>query len=54
MKVPMSSIEEQEVLADILDNAFGKKIAAQELSEVLMRIDRIKKAMLGRAFRGLL
>lgn len=51
--VRITSLEEQQVVADVLDSLFEKEQQAKEAAEaVLDQIDTMKKSVLARAFRG--
>ena len=46
------SIEEQKEIVRIVDNLLGNEQQAKDLSDVIEKIDLMKKAILARAFRG--
>lgn len=50
--MPLCSIKEQELIISILDNIIEQEQQAQELCDVIEKIDVMKKAILARAFRG--
>ncbi|MGG1554572.1 restriction endonuclease subunit S [Paenibacillus ferrarius] len=50
--IPVPSVPEQYEIVRMLDSLFDKEQKAKELSEVIDKIDYIKKAILARAFRG--
>lgn len=50
--VPIPSLEEQREIVRILDNLLESEQRAKELSNVIEKIDLMKKAILARAFRG--
>jgi len=50
--IPTPSLPEQEEIVRILNGIFVKEQQARELSDVLEKIDLMKKAILARAFRG--
>lgn len=52
IKLNIPSIIEQQEIVRILDNFFEKEQKANELCDVIDKIDLIKKSILARAFRG--
>lgn len=52
LTIPFCSIKEQEQVVFILDNIIDQEQQAQELCDVIEKIDLMKKAILARAFRG--
>lgn len=50
--IPIPSLPEQKEIVRILDNLLEKEQKSKELSEVVEKIDLMKKAILARAFRG--
>lgn len=52
LNIPVPSLEEQHEIVNILDSFFDKEQKAKELSDVVDKLDIIKKAILARAFRG--
>ena len=53
LQVPVPTIDEQEIIASILTDLFGKEQQAVEAAkQVLDQIDTMKKSILARAFRG--
>lgn len=50
--VPMCGIEEQKEIVRILDNIFEKEKKAQELIDVIEKIELMKKTILDQAFHG--
>jgi type I restriction enzyme S subunit len=51
-KVLLPSIKEQQEIVHILDNILENEQRAKELSDVIEKIDLIKKSILAQAFRG--
>ncbi|RUS48587.1 restriction endonuclease subunit S [Cohnella sp. AR92] len=54
LKVPIPTIPEQQEVVLILDKLFSKEHEIKELVDVIDQIEGMKKAILARAFRGLL
>lgn len=53
VRIRMTSLEEQQVIVEILDKVFERELQAKEAAEaVLNQIDTMKKSILARAFRG--
>lgn len=52
LNIPVPSLEEQHEIVNILDCFFDNEQKAKELSDVVDKIDIIKKSILARAFRG--
>jgi type I restriction enzyme, S subunit len=52
LPIPCPIIEEQKEITRILDNLLENEQRAKELSDVIEKIDLMKKAILARAFRG--
>ena len=52
LEVLLPTFAEQQEIVRILDSLFQKEERAKELSDVIDKIDLIKKAILARAFRG--
>jgi type I restriction enzyme S subunit len=52
MALPLPPKAEQQEIARILDDLLEKEQAAQELTNIIEKIDHMKKAILARAFRG--
>lgn len=52
LNIPLPSLPEQQEIVRILDNLLEKEQHAKELSDVIEKIDLMKKAILARAFRG--
>lgn len=50
--VPLPTFKEQCEIVDILENLLDKEVQAQELCDVIAKIDLMKKSILARAFRG--
>lgn len=50
--VPLPTFKEQCEIVDILENVLDKEVQAQELCDVIAKIDLMKKSILARAFRG--
>ena len=50
--IPLPSIEEQQEIVRILDVLFEKEQNAKELCDLIDQIEAMKKAILGKAFRG--
>lgn len=49
----LPSVQEQQEICGILDELFAKEMQVKDSSRsVLVQIDRMKKAILARAFRG--
>ncbi|MFI3254172.1 MAG: restriction endonuclease subunit S [Eubacteriales bacterium] len=52
LEIHLPTLPEQEEIVRILDDILGKESEAKELLNLLEKIDLMKKAILGRAFRG--
>jgi type I restriction enzyme S subunit len=52
VKLKLPPIKEQQEIVRILDNLLENEQRAKELSDVIEKIDLMKKAILARAFRG--
>ncbi|MDR1802304.1 MAG: restriction endonuclease subunit S [Treponema sp.] len=52
--LPLPSLSEQQEIVRILDSLFEKEQHIRELCDVIEKIDMMKKAILARAFRGIL
>jgi Restriction endonuclease S subunits len=52
ISIPMPPLPEQKEVVRILDSTIEKEQKAKELSDVMGKIDLMKKAILARAFRG--
>lgn len=52
IEIPQPCLSEQQEIVHILDSLFEKEQQAKELTDILEKIDLMKKAILGRAFRG--
>ncbi|MBU3072528.1 restriction endonuclease subunit S [Clostridium estertheticum] len=50
--INIPTVLEQKEIVGIIDNLLGKEQRAKELCDVIEKIDLMKKAILGRAFRG--
>ena len=52
LTIPLPSLPEQVEIVHILDSLFEKEQRAHELSDIIQRIETMKKSILARAFRG--